>query len=81
LSELVFGGELKANVGDSITSVLDKIKNKFTNFEYFYDIDGKFVFQKKREYLVTKWNINDENNDYLYANAIDNNIVFNFSGN
>jgi hypothetical protein len=44
ISELIFGGELKANIGDSLTSVLDKIKNKFTNFEYFYDVDGKFIF-------------------------------------
>jgi hypothetical protein len=43
-ADLIFGGELKASIGDSITSVLDKIKNKFTNFEYFYDLDGKFVF-------------------------------------
>jgi hypothetical protein len=44
MKELTFDNELTANVGESITSVLDKIKNKFTNFEYFYDIDGKFVF-------------------------------------
>jgi hypothetical protein len=41
---LVYPGELKSNAGETITSILDKIKSKFTNFEYFYDIDGKFVF-------------------------------------
>jgi len=44
MKELTFDNELTANVGESITSVLDKIKNKFTNFEYFYDINGKFIF-------------------------------------
>jgi hypothetical protein len=43
-TELTFAGELKSNAGETITSILDKIKNKFTNFEYYYDIDGKFVF-------------------------------------
>jgi len=43
-TELVYVGELKSAAGESITSILDKIKNKFTNFEYYYDIDGKFIF-------------------------------------
>jgi hypothetical protein len=43
-TELVFAGELKSNAGETITSILDKIKNKFINFEYYYDIDGKFIF-------------------------------------
>ena len=44
ITDLTFGGELKAKIGETLTSVLDKIKNKFTNFEYFYDVDGKFIF-------------------------------------
>jgi hypothetical protein len=27
-----------------LTSVLDKIKNMLVEFEYFYDVDGRFVF-------------------------------------
>ena len=30
--------------------VLDKIKNMFSDFEYFYDVDGRFIFQKKKTY-------------------------------
>lgn len=81
LSDLIYVGELKANIGDSLTSVLDKIKNQFTNFEYFYDVDGKFVFQKRREYLSTRWSVMDENNDVLYLNAVDSSPQFNFVGN
>lgn len=50
---LVYAGDLIANVGDSITSVLDKIKNMLGHYEYFYDIEGRFVFQKKRYYVNT----------------------------
>jgi hypothetical protein len=36
--------DLIAKAGESITSVLDKIKNMLVHFEYYYDINGKFVF-------------------------------------
>jgi hypothetical protein len=44
LTDLTFAGNLIANVGETLTSVLDKIKNMLGDFEYFYNIDGKFVF-------------------------------------
>jgi hypothetical protein len=44
LTDLVFAGDLIANVGESVVSVLDKIKNMLTEFEYFYNLDGQFVF-------------------------------------
>jgi hypothetical protein len=44
---LTYAGDLIANIGENITSVLDKIKNMLGEFEYFYDLDGHFVFQKK----------------------------------
>ena len=54
-TELVYAGDLIANIGDTITSVLDKIKNMLVQFEYFYNTDGQFVFQKKKSYLSTIW--------------------------
>ncbi len=50
------GGELIANVGETITSILDKIKNQFGTFEYFYDVDGHFVFQRKQLYTNSSYN-------------------------
>lgn len=50
-TDLVFAGDLKANAGETLISVLDKIKNMLGEYEYFYDIDGRFVFQKKRTYV------------------------------
>ena len=55
LTDLTYAGELIANIGESITSVLDKIKNMLSEFEYFYDLDGQFVFQRKRAFINTLW--------------------------
>ncbi len=54
-TELTYAGDLIANVGESITSVLDKIKNMLVEFEYFYNTDGQFVFQKKKSFVSTMW--------------------------
>lgn len=51
-TELVYPDELIAKVGDSITTgLLDKLTTMLGEFEYFYDIDGKFIFQKKKTYI------------------------------
>ena len=55
LTDLTYAGDLIANIGESITSVLDKIKNMLSEFEYFYDLDGQFVFQRKRAFVNTLW--------------------------
>lgn len=52
---LTYAGDLIANIGETLTSVLDKIKTMLGEFEYFYDLDGKFIFQKKKNYLQTSW--------------------------
>ena len=44
--DTTYNGELIAKAGETITSVLDKIKNMLGNFEYFYDVDGRFIFQE-----------------------------------
>jgi hypothetical protein len=49
--DLVYAGELVLNAGETITSLLDKIKTMLGEYEYFYDLDGKFIFQKKRTYI------------------------------
>ena len=59
-TELVYDGDLIANVGESIVSVLDKIKNMLTEFEYFYNLEGQFVFQKKQCVKESIWQFDDE---------------------
>ena len=55
LTNLTYAGDLIAKSGESITSVLDKIKNMLVEFEYFYNLDGQFVFQKKPSFIATAW--------------------------
>ena len=54
-TELVYPGDLIANVGETITSVLDKLVNMLGDFEYFYDLDGRFIFRRKPYYVSSEW--------------------------
>ena len=53
LTDFTYPGELIGNAGETICSILDKIKNTLGNYEYFYDIDGNFIFQEIKNYLNT----------------------------
>ena len=64
-TDLTFAGDLIANVGETITSVLDKIKNMLVEFEYFYDLDGRFVFQKRKNYINTLWGPEEKQEENL----------------
>lgn len=52
-TDFYFPGELVGNAGDTVCTILDKIKAALGNFEYFYDLDGNFVFQEVKNYLNT----------------------------
>lgn len=53
---MVFNNDLIAQAGETITSALDKIVTMLGNsYEYFYDVYGHFIFQKKKTYLDTSW--------------------------
>ena len=64
--ELEYDKELIAAAGDTITSVLDKLVNMLGSFEYFYNLDGQFVFQAKATYMKTQW-VADTSLDDVYA--------------
>ena len=55
-TDFVYPGELISNIGETITSVLDKICNTLGNFEYFYDTEGHFIFREKKNYLNNSYN-------------------------
>ena len=55
-SELIYAGELISSIGESLTSILDKIKNMLGEYEYFYNLEGRFVFQRKKNYIQKTWN-------------------------
>ena len=44
---LYYPADLICNVGDTVTSMLDKLCSFLGVFEYFYDLDGRFIFQRK----------------------------------
>lgn len=50
-TDFIYTEDLVNNPGESITSVLDKIVNYLGNYEYFYDIEGNFIFQEKKNFL------------------------------
>lgn len=52
-TDFVYPGELVGAPGDSVCTILDKIKNTLGNYEYFYDIFGNFVFQEIQNYINT----------------------------
>lgn len=52
-TDFTYPGELVLNTGDTVVTLLDKIVSTLGNYEYFYNIDGKFVFQEIKNYLNT----------------------------
>ena len=53
LVDFTYPGELILDAGDTVTDLLDKIIAVLGNYEYFYDLDGRFVFQEIKNYLNT----------------------------
>lgn len=68
-TDFVYTDDLIGNAGDSVCTILDKIKSYLGNYEYFYDIDGNFIFQEIKNYLNTSKATVDiqnlSNSDYL----------------
>ena len=68
-TDFIYPGELIGDAGNSVCDILDKIKSALGNYEYFYDLDGNFIFQEIKNYLNTSKSTNDlnnmEQNDYL----------------
>lgn len=52
-TDFTYPTELIGNIGDTITTILDKIKNTLGNYEYYYDVFGNFIFQEIKNYLNT----------------------------
>lgn len=68
-TDFTYPGELVFSAGDTVTFVLDKIIESLGNYEYFYDLDGHFVFQQKKNYLNYYYTPITEINDTYYIKA------------
>lgn len=82
-TDLTYAGDLISNVGESITSILDKIKKMLGEYEYFYDVEGRFIFQRKKTYIQSTWNnivkVGDE--QYVENAAHTSAAFYRFEGN
>lgn len=68
LTDFTYPGELVLNPGETVVTLLDKIVNILGNYEYFYDIDGHFIFQEIKNYVNKQSpldRLDTDNNDYL----------------
>lgn len=65
-TDFTYPGELVLKAGDTIVTLLDKITKTLGNYEYFYDVNGKFNFRQIKNYLNNPSNLWDiEPKDYV----------------
>ena len=53
LTDFTYPGDLIGDIGMTVAAVLDKIVEVLGNYEYFYDVLGRFHFQEIKNYLNT----------------------------
>ena len=84
-TDFVYTGELIANSGDNVCTILDNIKSFLGgNYEYFFDVYGNFRFQEKKNYLnITQAEIaiNNMNNDNYLVDMAKGKAVYDFTDN
>lgn len=78
-TELTYPGDLIGAVGEALTSILDKIKTMLGDFEYFYDLDGQFIFQKKQT-ISTPWSPLSTNESGEQVINFTDEVAYTFSG-
>lgn len=81
LTTLTYAGDLIANIGENFTSVLDKIKTMLGDYEYFYDTDGNFIWQRRPTYINVSWNNivqNPEQEQYVENTAYTSAVTYSF---
>lgn len=67
---LTYAGDLILNAGDNVATLLERIKTMLGDFEYFYDLDGRFIFQRQRTYVNRSWNNLVESNGDVFADSV-----------
>lgn len=66
MTEFSYPGELVFQAGSTVEALLKKICEVLGNFEFFYDIEGHFIFQEIKNYLNTTTDLKQlEAKDYL----------------
>ncbi len=75
LTDITYPGDLILGVGEPITAMLDKLVAMLGNFEYFYNLDGRFVFQRKQTFVDKTWNNIRTGNQNSYVTTSDETYV------
>ena len=79
LVDFTYPGELIKQAGEPVTSILDSIRSVLGNYEYFYDVNGNFVFQEIKNYLNTSYTpITDLGNNNYTVNFGEDHIAYSF---
>lgn len=81
-TEFTYPGSLASNAGETVVQVLDKIKNKLGNYEYFFDMDGIFHFQEIKNYLnegSAIENLGEAINEKYFLNVARGKASYNFT--
>ena len=81
ITDLTYAGDLIGSVGQSITnSVLDPIVKQLGDFEYFYNLEGQFIFQRKKTYVNTSFNTlaKDDGEIYNASAALTSSSMYTF---
>ena len=74
-TDFTYPGDLIGDIGESVVSILDRIVEVLGNYEYFYDVNGNFIFQEIKNYLnnsQTKYILDEANDNILVADYIAN---------
>lgn len=83
MTDITYAGDLIANVGETVVSVLDKICKMLGDFEYYYDTDGKFIFKRKNQYIYKSFNhhtTTESSQRYVENSAYISPTVWDFTG-
>ena len=83
MTDITYAGDLIANVGETVVSVLDKICKMLGDFEYYYDTEGKFIFKRKNQYIYKSFNhhtTTESSQSYVENSAYISPTVWDFTG-
>ena len=83
MTDITYAGDLIANVGETVVSVLDKICKMLGDFEYYYDTDGKFILKRKNQYIYKSFNhytTTESSQSYVENSAYISPTVWDFTG-
>lgn len=83
MTDITYAGDLIANVGETVVSVLDKICKMLGDFEYYYDTDGRFIFKRKNQYIYKSFNhhtTTESSQSYIENSAYISPTVWDFTG-